>query len=585
MNSYSYSVSQLFAPYKVPLVEGQEMVRALKITQEVTDDTQAAFLGFVPGELRLSCIQLACAPMPKGDLEQRPWIPMCIHLVKGLAVGGTFIVDFDWLSTLKQGTLERTSQEKLATHYAELLASLNDYELRAKIVAAGQKILLTLLNPIDLQQSALTACHQLEEKSNKVLQRFELLDYEYSRLWPDASKCHPREREPASKAMGRPIYTDLKVNLAIPKHLLEYSEPISMKPMVRFLGGGGTTGRGLGLWLYPADLELAEERRDSFVCDVELPLLPESDGTVIMDCLRRSMVWLSGNLQSKLQGINIAWRVDWDSTSLIGSSFGGGMALLAFVMKTPVRAREVVLRDPLLGDYCRLPGEYAGVSISRERASQDALEVLGLLQRLPYVLPRSGSAPPEAMWAGAMFSMSHSYAKFWKAQTVEEQLMKTTQCPNRGVRFFVRQASEDKHVNVQKTVNLVEWIRRQWDVPVDFKIHAGKAHGYLRSEPRAQLQTLVRATVSIAAEETGRPIHQDLQVKLAVPAALLDQSIHVSLKPMLRFPGGGGTTGHGQGLWLYPADFEQAEQRRDTFVCDTELPLLPESDGTVIMIT
>ncbi|KAF2850625.1 hypothetical protein T440DRAFT_517947 [Plenodomus tracheiphilus IPT5] len=364
-------------------------------------------------------------------------------------------MDFKGLEKLTQGAIESDRSKHLTAHYTTLLSSLIgtvelQHQINAKSVAAQQEILRTLLNPADLEQAAQTACRHYKGEADELLQRFKLMTFTYYRLWPDETQCPHDARSIAAEEMGRPLHQDLKVKLAVPSALLNQSTPLSLKPMLRFPGGGGTTGHGQGLWLYPADFEQAEQRGDAFVCDIELPLLPESDGTVITECLQRSMSWLVDKLQDEFQSINRAWSIDWSSVSLFGASFGAGMAMLAFLMGPPFRTREVVLRAPLLEDYRRDPGEYAGIPISRKRTSKNSLEVLALLDMMPYTLPRSGSAPPEAMWAGAMFSMSHSFGKIWRAETVKDRLLRTLECPDVRTRFFIRHGSEDKHVDCSR---------------------------------------------------------------------------------------------------------------------------------------
>lgn len=159
------------------------------------------------------------------------------------------------------------------------------------------------------------------------------------------------------------------------------------------------------------------------------------------------------------------------------------MAMLAWMNASGFRVRELVLRAPLLQEYRRDPGDYAGIPITYERASKDSHEVLKILESMPFVLPRSESEPPEGMWTGPMFSIAHCFDKIWKTNTVQKSLLNLTECPDKRTRVFIRHGSEDKHVGIQSTVDAVEFMRKEWHMKIDFKVHEGKAHVWDAWEP------------------------------------------------------------------------------------------------------
>lgn len=159
------------------------------------------------------------------------------------------------------------------------------------------------------------------------------------------------------------------------------------------------------------------------------------------------------------------------------------MAILAWMTASRFKVQELVLRAPLLGDCRRDPGEYAGTLISYERAYRDSVEVLTFLERMPYVLPRSGSEPPEGMYTLPMFSIAHCFLKIWKAKTVKERLLSMTTCPDERTRIFIRHGSEDKHVDFQGTVEIVKWMRSKWPMNINFEVQMGKAHVWDAWEP------------------------------------------------------------------------------------------------------
>ncbi|KAH9859263.1 hypothetical protein J1614_012211, partial [Plenodomus biglobosus] len=261
-----YVVSESFVLFRDFLVQGQKLACILGVVQIAKHDTQAAFLGFLPGISRRSCVQVTCSPSSQEDLKWKPWIPMCLVMVDKRVVRGAFIMNFNGLENLAQSALDSGSSNQLRAYYIPLLFSpIGTVELQhrinARLVAAQQEILRTLLNPADLEQSAQAAC-----------QRFELMSFTYYRLWPNDTGCPPDARGIAAKEMGQPLYQDLQVKLAVPLTLLNQSVPVSLKPMLRFPGGGGSTDHGLcHTWLYPADLEQAE-LANAFICDIELPL-------------------------------------------------------------------------------------------------------------------------------------------------------------------------------------------------------------------------------------------------------------------------------------------------------------------------
>ncbi|KAH9859262.1 hypothetical protein J1614_012210 [Plenodomus biglobosus] len=188
------------------------------------------------------------------------------------------------------------------------------------------------------------------------------------------------------------------------------------------------------------------------------------------------MSWLVDKLQPEFESVNGAWLIDWTSVSLFGASFGGGMAMLACMTASRFRVGELILRAPLLRDYHRNPGDYAGTPISYERASEDSLKVLTLLGKMPYVLPRSGSEPPEGMWTGPLFSIAHCFSKISKAKTVDERLQSMAKCPDERTRVF-------KHVDLQDTMDIVEWRSRNWNIKIDFKVVPSKKHVWDAWEP------------------------------------------------------------------------------------------------------
>lgn len=61
----------------------------------------------------------------------------------------------------------------------------------------------------------------------------------YNTIYPDEQRRPPGMRHIAEEEIGWPVHTELKVVVAVPRHLRGSTHRI--KPAVRFPGGGGVS--------------------------------------------------------------------------------------------------------------------------------------------------------------------------------------------------------------------------------------------------------------------------------------------------------------------------------------------------------
>ncbi|KAF2844413.1 hypothetical protein T440DRAFT_484205 [Plenodomus tracheiphilus IPT5] len=375
------------------------------------------------------------------------------------------------------------------------MSSMDDSDTEAKFRAAardvhrGEEELHEVFNPQDLEEAA-RAVFSEDKFVKALLEEFSIHEFTYDTIWPAEDRCPPAMRAVAVEEIGGPIHADLMAKVAVPVELLETEKAIHIKVGLRYGGGGGTTGTPMfGPWLFRADLEYARKTGNMIIVDIGYPMVTRSSGKVILGSITSMWRWVFTELQPALTSINRHFTIDWDSIYLFGVSFGGGLAVRAWMeMANQVfrpsnsRIRAVVIRCPLLDDYCLDPAEYVGISISQERAVRDCARALEILGRTPWTIPKSNLEPPTDMYGGPMLSMGRCFAIFWKEKTVMQFLIEMKECPGIRTRFFIRHGDADKHVKPEGSAQLVT-ILKQWSVYVDLKLQKNKPHAWDAQEP------------------------------------------------------------------------------------------------------
>jgi hypothetical protein len=98
-----------------------------------------------------------------------------------------------------------------------------------------------ILNPPEFEKAA----HQLYLVENKATQllhkQFEIFYEVYGTIWPAVERLPPPWRPIAAQEIGRPLQTELKAVLAIPRKLCQSKLPVAIKVILRFHGGGGVS--------------------------------------------------------------------------------------------------------------------------------------------------------------------------------------------------------------------------------------------------------------------------------------------------------------------------------------------------------
>jgi hypothetical protein len=111
----------------------------------------------------------------------------------------------------------------------------------ARLVKECQDAIQRTLNPPEFEEAA----HKLypaENKATKLLHKhFEISDEVYGTIWPNPKRLPPQWRPIAAQEIGRPLQTELKAVLAIPRKLRQSKLPVAIKVILRFHGGGGVS--------------------------------------------------------------------------------------------------------------------------------------------------------------------------------------------------------------------------------------------------------------------------------------------------------------------------------------------------------
>jgi hypothetical protein len=198
--------------------------------------------------------------------------------------------------------------------------------------------------------------------------------------------------------------------------------------------------------------------------------------------------WLYDHLQSKLEAIRSEFVVDWGSVYLFGGSFGGEVAMLAWLNSachdnkpSDLHIRLLAAHAPTMKNYSRLPGQYIGTYISQERADKDSKDICDLLEGMPYRKARAED--DRCMFGGPVFSISGRFEKLRNGKSTLEILEETSRCPDARTRLFFTHGELDLHVNPKDTEDTVGILRKKWGCDILFKLQKGKDHSWDCNEP------------------------------------------------------------------------------------------------------
>lgn len=197
-------------------------------------------------------------------------------------------------------------------------------------------------------------------------------------------------------------------------------------------------------------------------------LMPESSGPEILENLAELWLWLVNKLESTLQDINPNLTVDWGHFSISGLSFGGLMAMglyreIARQSLKPVglRVRGMLLRCPVSRHYHREAGHYLGIAVPKEEAELVAKAIITAKQKLPWIIKRAGSSPPDFMIGAYAFSVSKeiTWSFIWGAPSIYDLLEEMEVLPDKRTRILILHGTKDQHVQLQDSLELAEMLR------------------------------------------------------------------------------------------------------------------------------
>jgi hypothetical protein len=190
----------------------------------------------------------------------------------------------------------------------------------------------------------------------------------------------------------------------------------------------------------------------------------------------------------KIMGANV--DVKWDSMAIFGGSYGGSMAILAWLMsgsldRKPLGLciRVVVLADPLTEEYRRDPGVCVTTSITRDRAKEDSRCARETIEKMPWTIPRSGTEPPLWMLTAPIFSIAGEFSYLVQGRSLHQLVKDTLQCPDNRTRFFISHGDKDAHVKHEASISFVDLLREKWGPNVQFKLRLGGSHASDVDEP------------------------------------------------------------------------------------------------------
>jgi hypothetical protein len=221
--------------------------------------------------------------------------------------------------------------------------------------------------------------------------------------------------------------------------------------------------------------------------------------------------WLSKHIPTALETMGAKVDVKWDSTAIFGGSYGGSMAILAWLISDPLDRkplglciRVVVLADALTDEYQRDPGVCVKTHITRDRAERDSRCARETIEKMPWTIPRSGTEPPHWMLAAPIFSIASEFPYLVQGRSLQKMVKDTLQCPDRRTRFYITHGDRDAHVKHQTSIAFVKLLKKKWGLNVHFELRPGGTH----------------------ASDVNEPLTDDL--KAFLDACLADQSVKMS---------------------------------------------------------
>jgi hypothetical protein len=232
--------------------------------------------------------------------------------------------------------------------------------------------------------------------------------------------------------------------------------------------------------------------------DVAYLLQPHNNKRRDSETMDIMWAWIFDNLQTELQTFNLNFVADYDSLSIRGGSYGGTMAMLAWLRYLEISdrgtnscIRTVVCRAPPMDYYSRDLGPYVGVEVSQKRVEEDSGAILDLVKKMPYTVCEAEKHDERDMYGSACLAMANRHKDLAREEAVLDMLKKVSgrsvKCRDRPTRFLITIGGEDAHV---KHEDLAETVRILLDLGLQAKLHvqAQKKHAWDVNEPLSEVE-------------------------------------------------------------------------------------------------
>jgi hypothetical protein len=251
---------------------------------------------------------------------------------------------------------------------------------------------------------------------------------------------------------------------------------------------------------YLADVEYVLEN-DMILLDVAYLLQPHNNKRRDSETMDIMWAWIFDNLQTELQTFNLNFVADYDSLSIRGGSYGGTMAMLAWLRYLEISdrgtnscIRTVVCRAPPMDYYSRDLGPYVGVEVGQKRVEEDSGAILDLVKKMPYTVCEAEKYGERDMYGGACLAMANGHKDLAREEPVLNMLKevfnmlgRSAKCWDKLPRFLFTIGGEDAHV---KREDLVKTVQILLDLGLHAELHVQpeKTHAWDVNEPLSEVE-------------------------------------------------------------------------------------------------
>jgi hypothetical protein len=251
---------------------------------------------------------------------------------------------------------------------------------------------------------------------------------------------------------------------------------------------------------YLADVEYVLEKGMALL-DAAYLLQPHNHKRRNSETMDKMWAWIFDNLQTKLESLNVNFVADYGSLSVRGGSYGGTMAMLAWLRYLKISDRgtnscihTVVCRAPPMDHYSRDLGPYAGIEVSQERVEKDSSAILDLVKKMPYMVCEAEKPDERDMYGGACLAMADCHKDLAREESVLDMLKevlimsrRSAKCWDRPPRFLFTIGGEDAHVKYEDLDETVQ-VLRELGLHAELHVQPGKTHAWDVNEPLSEVE-------------------------------------------------------------------------------------------------